>query len=116
MKLPKDALIEWRCSCGGLCGYVRRWNGRLTYVARHRDQRREVGHDDPVWGDGDEFRDMPVDASTRQIAQDGLIVSCGSHFGKVFRADFVPDKLKRRKVIVKRITRTEMTQGSTDTH
>lgn len=34
MKSPADALVEWRCSCGDLVGFLRRIDGQLAITLR----------------------------------------------------------------------------------
>lgn len=118
MKLPKDAVVEWRCRCGGLCGYVRVVDDKITWTHRARGIDRGWGSRPPRGAGGEALQDVEVTEQFRRMVlrSTGLTVSCGRHLGQVYEDDFLPGKGRRRRVVVKAITEHEsiFPSGSTD--
>jgi len=112
MKVPADALIEWRClGCSKPFGYVRKVRGVITFstlelsfdeggrfVLRERALTRELL----------ESATPPSRASAHP--DDGLVVCCGRHYGLVTGDDLKPSGIRKRKVMVKP---TDITQWRT---
>lgn len=94
MKVPSDAIVEWRCTeCKKPYGYVRVIAGRL-----HLATMRATSDGGKRW----QLEEWEPDARDReQLAGGGMTVSCGRHYSTVSAADIRGKGVNRRKVMLK---------------
>ena len=93
MRVPPDAIVEWRCSCGRLVGFLQIVDRVL--VATKRQYVREEGE---AWSTRTvPRRGIPTPGSDDVTWGSG---TCGRHMVELRKSHLRPDRVKRRKVII----------------
>lgn len=103
MKMPADALVEWRCTCGKLYGFVRKRSGRYVFTAGRRTPNFVAYR--PTETEDREFRvtaDEPFPEGFTQASPGTafLEVWCGRHLGHIPTDGWQPQGVHRRKVMI----------------
>lgn len=100
MRLPPDALIEWRCHrCGALAGYVRSIDGRLA-LSWSSDGPEDRFNRPPTSRRGSrDFLIVTAELISEIEARGWFAVNCGRHEVGVPPEGFVPRPPRRRKVL-----------------